>query len=59
MAAIPGLDGGVPKDLNITGRQGVNFRCSEELRAAAFLLTSLGVLGISANILLMVTICFR
>jgi len=59
MAAIPGLGGGVPQDLNITGRHGVTFRCSDEMRASAFLLTSLGVLGISANILLMVTICFR
>ena len=59
MAAIPGLGGGVPQDVNITGRHGVHFRCSDEMRASAFLLTSLGVLGISANILLMATICFR
>ena len=59
MAAIPGLGVGVPQDLNITGRLGVNFHCSEEMRASAFLLTSLGGLGISAKILLLVTICFR
>ena len=59
MAAIPGLGGGVPQDVNITGRPGANFRCSEEMKASAFLLTSLGVLGISANMLLMATICFR
>ena len=44
MAAIPGLGGGLtPQDMNVTGddpRHG--FKCSDEMKASAVLLTSLG-----------------
>ena len=35
------------------------FVCTEDQRVSAFLLTSLGVLGISANIILILVICFN
>jgi len=62
MAAIPGLGGGLAtQDPNNTGGivPGKTFKCSDEMKASAILLTSLGSLGIAANILLMVTICCR
>ena len=44
MAAIPGLGGGLmPQDTNVTGAvPGRRFRCSDEMKASAVLLTSLG-----------------
>ena len=44
MAAIPGLGGGLmPQDTNVTGAApGRRFRCSDEMKASAVLLTSLG-----------------
>ena len=44
MAAIPGLGGGLmPQDTNMTGAvPGRRFRCSDEMKASAVLLTSLG-----------------
>ena len=35
------------------------FICTEDLKVSAFLLTSLGVLGVTANILLIIVICFK
>jgi len=52
--AIPGLGGAV----NITNSR-VHFVCTEDQKVSAFLLTSLGVLGVFANIILMVVICFK
>ena len=37
----------------------VHFVCTEDQKVSAFLLTSLGILGVFANIVLMVVICFK
>ena len=43
MAAIPGLGGELaPPDINITVKPGRRFRCSDEMKASAILLTTLG-----------------
>ena len=43
MAAIPGLGGELaPQDINITVKPGRRFRCSDEMKASAILLTTLG-----------------
>jgi len=56
--AIPGLGAPGAIDVNITEKK-VHFTCTEDQQVSAFLLTSLGILGISANILLISVICFR
>ena len=35
------------------------FICTEDQKVSAFLLTSLGVLGVTANIILIIVICFK
>jgi len=55
--AIPGLGGG-GVDPNETEHR-FTFVCTEDQRVSAFLLTSLGVLGIAANIILILVICFN
>jgi len=55
--AIPGL-GGAGVDSNGTDNR-VQFICTEDQKVSAFLLTSLGVLGVTANIVLILVICFR
>ena len=56
--AIPGLGapGGIESNTTETK---VQFICTEDQKVSAFLLTSLGILGITANIILMSVICFR
>ena len=54
MAAIPGLGGGLTsQDVNITGETpGRQFRCSDEMKASAVLLTSLGTVAQTTKIFL-------
>ena len=37
----------------------VRFICTEDQKVSAFLLTSLGILGVTANIMLIIVICFK
>jgi len=55
--ALPGL--GVNElNLNDTSRE-PRFLCTKDQQVSAFLLTSLGILGVAANIVLILVICFK
>ena len=56
--AIPGLGGGGVDSPNETFPK-VHFKCTEDQQVSAFLLTSLGILGITANIILISVIFCR
>jgi len=55
--AIPGL--GAPAGIDNVTETKVQFVCTEDQQVSAFLLTSLGILGITANIILISVICCR
>ena len=74
VAAIPGMGVGVDSNFTdsrsyftlnyicddksgFTARP--RFICTEDQKVSAFLLTSLGVLGVTANIILIIVICFK
>ena len=55
--AIPGL--GAPAGIENITETKVQFICTDDQQVSAFLLTSLGILGITANIILISVICCR
>jgi len=55
--AIPGL--GAPAGVENITEPKVQFTCTDDQQVSAFLLTSLGILGITANIILISVICCR